>query len=340
MKPDQDTVALYQAASDWFTRRRAKEDWSDQVEAQWLAWMQADARHRNAYREIAQTWDAFDELARPSSPMTQAPASPMPPGKSARQGSRPFSLGGWLTGLARWPAVGMALTACMLAGIGGWFWHDNTAQFSQRIQTAAGARSDVLLPDGSVLAVNGNSRLEVLFYPRRRQVRLEQGEAFFSVASRQEQPFQVQAGKARIQVVGTAFNVRTGSLGVHVTVREGIVEVSRDDDARRVERLRAGDAISLDAAGQYLRTSVTPQDAGSWRNGRLVFRNLTLAEVADELQGYLGHPIELSARNIRSWRLSGFANSDNVASFLDALPQLLPVSVRHLPEGGYRISPR
>jgi transmembrane sensor len=350
MKPDPDiaSMTLHETASAWFTRRHASEDWSDQVEAELQAWLRADPRHRQAYQEMAEIWDAFDHVARPvlarDERRSAQPALTLSSGRDRTAAGKAgrHSTHGWHRLFGSFGGSVIAVfSLCMVVGIGAWYWHGNKPQFSAHFHTARGEQREVSLPDGTVVTLNMDSHLDVRFYPRRREVVLIQGEAFFEVASDRGAAFLVKADNTHVRVVGTAFNVRTGSQTHSVKVREGVVEVSRRGDNGYTEVLRAGEALEVGAAtGVRQRLLSTPEAAGSWRIGQLMFRNATLAEVADELRGYLGGPIELVGRGIRDQRLSGFASTKAPEDFLNALPQLLPVDVLQLPDGGYRILAR
>lgn len=67
----------------------------------------------------------------------------------------------------------------------------------------------VTLSDGTKIKLNARSELKypVVFSGNRRQVYLS-GEAYFEVAKDSLHPFVVHAGKAKIEVLGTAFDVR------------------------------------------------------------------------------------------------------------------------------------
>lgn len=338
MKLDADATELYETAAAWFTRRQAAQEWSAQAEAELHEWLQADLRHRQAYQEIAEIWGAFDHVARPVLALEARSGGQNDLARGAAD--RKAKPGGWSRsfGCRRGFAV-LALSICMLAGVGAWYWHDNTLQFNEHIQTVHGELREVKLPDDTVLTVNRNSRLDVLFYPRRREVVLAQGEAFFDVAPRHGDTFVIKVGSTQVRVVGTAFNVRTDSSALYVKVREGAVEVSsRGGGQDHTETLSAGEAVKVDVyTGVQQRLPSAPDVAGSWRSGQLIFRNAMLSEVVSELQGYVDGPIELAGRDIRYRRLSGFASTRNPRDFLLALPQLLPVQVQQMREGGYRI---
>ena len=88
---------------------------------------------------------------------------------------------------------------------------------------------EALLSDGSTVFLNRNSSLT---YPKNfmsgaRKVSLK-GEAFFDIITDEEHPFIIDAGKAKIQVLGTSFNVITENADneVEVYVASGKVMVT------------------------------------------------------------------------------------------------------------------
>lgn len=336
MKLDPRAVAINEMASAWFTRKQNSLDWSEQAEQEFQAWLQADSEHAGAYQAIAQTWLDFDQIRRPAlaSDATRGARAPAVPA-AVRSGRTMRAERRWGFGRGM---VTAALSVVLLGGAGGWYWYDNTPQHSEFVRTAHQEQRDLRLPDGSLLAVNQDSELQVRFYPRRREVELLQGEVFFEVARRGGDDFLVQAGDAQVKVLGTAFNVRLGHPELHVKVQRGLVQVSSQAQGQ-VVLLHAGEAVAVDRAnGQQQKTVVAEQAVGSWRTGRLVFHNALLSEVADELQPYLNQPLELVGKQVGRRRLSAYISTDNPQAFLNALPQLLPLKVQRNEQGAYRIS--
>jgi transmembrane sensor len=152
---------------------------------------------------------------------------------------------------SRWPQV-LTVAALLLCIVGGgllWWSQPVT------VATAAGERTVVTLPDGSTAELNGATTIE---YPRgfaslpmvgssARRVRLE-GEAFFSVVER-DRPFRVETPNARVEVVGTEFNVhapRDNIPTTRVTVASGRVRVAGAD----AEGPSARTPVVLDKSGQ------------------------------------------------------------------------------------------
>lgn len=96
-----------------------------------------------------------------------------------------------------------------------------------------GTKIYLMLPDGSKVWLNSESRLE---YKRRfndsiREVTLE-GEAFFDVVKDKKKPFVVHTSDIDVRVLGTAFNVKSypkESL-IEATLIRGLIEVTNKKD--------------------------------------------------------------------------------------------------------------
>ena len=230
----------------------------------------------------------------------------------------------------------------MLAlGYVGYGWYA-APSYVQDVATGAGEIRDLQLPDGSRISLNARSTLAVHFYRSRREVVLSQGEAFFEVAPAADRPFTVDAQRSRVTVVGTAFNVRNGPGEVVVKVLHGHVRVQPDraEGASPVS-LRAEQGLAVTTlTAAYRSIAASADSVGGWRNGRLVFRRTPLDEVAQEVGQYLGHPVTLGQPGLKFLPVSGYAATDAPATFLEALPDLLPVQVTRTAQGGYRIDER
>ena len=112
--------------------------------------------------------------------------------------------------------IGGAMAAALVAIVGFSMLNSGIT----RIETDAGEHRTVALADGSRIEVNGGTLIE-LDEDKPRFVRLESGEAMFHVVHREGDPFMVEAGKARLVDMGTAFNVirRRDALSVASKLR-------------------------------------------------------------------------------------------------------------------------
>jgi len=109
---------------------------------------------------------------------------------------------------------------------------NNLAQ-SEVITVKPGARIYMLLPDGSKVWLNSESRLEYKksFSDTVREVTLE-GEGFFDVVKDKKHPFIVHTSDIDIKVLGTAFNVKSypKESFIETTLLRGLIEVTNKKD--------------------------------------------------------------------------------------------------------------
>ncbi len=169
---------------------------------------------------------------------------------------------------------------------------------AQHFATAVGQRDSVQLADGTRIVLGPGSTLDVVagYGDGRREVAL-QGEASFQVTHDAERPFVVRAGAATIEDVGTAFVVRAGGEGrVSVAVTEGTVIVRPASSATGDSVvMHAGDrGAVVDGHAMLAATRLDATDeATGWTQGRLVFQDASIGDVAAGLRRWYG--IELRA---------------------------------------------
>ncbi|TWV93965.1 FecR family protein [Chitinophaga pinensis] len=102
------------------------------------------------------------------------------------------------------------------------------------VSTHTGETSTIVLPDSSTVTLKANSRITYLSaftHGDERNVKLEEGEAFFDVRKHALLPFTVHAKGLRIKVLGTSFNISAYSNqpDFKVEVMSGKIRVERDD---------------------------------------------------------------------------------------------------------------
>ena len=228
------------------------------------------------------------------------------------------------------------------------------------ITTAAARRQTVALADGSTLELNAGTDARTDFRYGRRTVRLERGEAFFSVANDPGHPFLVETSAGIVRVTGTQFNVRlTADHRAEVTLLEGAVTVqpsasssqwtgsqpSPSDPSTFTSQLSTGSLnltpsqqIRLGEPVPVIRTLTAAQSENvvAWRTGRVVLDGLTLGEAAARFAAYHGRTIAV-APETAALRVGGSCPLDDLPGFLDFLGEALPVRVLSRADGGFRI---
>lgn len=186
--------------------------------------------------------------------------------------------------LLRVAAVGLILFSLGFAGL----YLNNNGLLSRRITVATNSyqqNQKVDLPDGSMIYLNRNTRLSYRsdFGKKTREVKLK-GEAFFDVAPDISNPFSIDAGKARVIVVGTSFNVITNNneSAVEVYVKTGKVELS--DSSGTKSMFLEPEFIGTMSLEVYNKTVNSNQNYLSWNTGLLIYDGQKLEAVLSDLK--------------------------------------------------------
>jgi transmembrane sensor len=192
--------------------------------------------------------------------------------------------------------------------------------------TAKGERRDIVLSDGTKIALNTASSVTVSMQPQRREITLAQGEAAFTVTHDANRPFVVHVGDRVLTDLGTDFEVLRQNGTITVTVREGLVGVQRAGDGQR--DLKLGPGMRLDhreGSPDSMVLVANTDEAFAWRAGRLIYRDRPLSEVAADLDRYGQDQVRVQGP-AAGLRFSGVLTIDNQPAMVQRLTDLLPVS--------------
>lgn len=246
--------------------------------------------------------------------------------------------------------------AGLTAGLGGWqWWRFAVPQWQELTSTGVGRSLRRVLPDGSVMTLDAQSRARAAYYAADRRVQLTAGAVFLEVVRDAARPFVVDVpgdpaanggeSMVRITVLGTRFGVdRLSGDTVEVQVESGRVRVDVLDAAGRVRHTRTlsdGESLRVRAsavAQDLFARSPLATEAAPWRHGMLALNDMPLDAVIARLDRYLQRPVSVDAR-VAGLRLSGQVRIAQAEDFLRALPEI--VAVRTTVEGGrWTIGPR
>jgi transmembrane sensor len=321
--------AIDSAAAQWLLRRDAGLSPAEQAELQ--RWLDSDAAHALAWRQMCRADTLLASL--PAARVAALDRSGLAPA------AKPAAPSGWLRRLPsllplRWlgrladavPRGALAACALLACGLLG-YQQLRQPGYSQTFTTARGQYAERRLPDGSSIELDTATELQVALYADHREVRLLRGQAMFHVSPDPQRPFHVEAGAARVTVLGTHFSVRNVGGLVNVAVQQGKVAVTAPGRNADAPVLLAGDGLTLAADGPAVPASVVPAAVGSWRERRVNFDNTTLAEALAEFERYADSGLRVDAAALAQLRLSGSFDLGNPAQFAAALPLALPVRV-------------
>jgi transmembrane sensor len=192
--------------------------------------------------------------------------------------------------------------------------------------TVASQIARIQLRDGSNinLSVESTLRLGDTFYSPngQRQVYLD-GLAFFDVDSDSGSPFIIQTNAGIIKVLGTAFTVRAYSNDdqIQVVVMRGTVSFSSNKDNGKTEVLvHGGERAILDTStGKIVKTTVDTDTYLKWIEGRIVFQENTLDEVARELERWFGMEFQIQNKALKQRRFSAVLDSKSLSNVLEVI---------------------
>lgn len=292
-------------AAAWVVRLRADDVSIEDMEAA-AVWLEADAAHRAVFDEAEALWTALDHT----------PAAAPVIDLAARRARRTWPG-------VRWPVAAPAIAAAVAAAL-------LLAPLLRSVpvqtyRTAPGEIRVVTLDDGSRLQINGGSTLSVRMERGRRLVRMEQAEAAFDVAHDPNRPFLVEVGESEVRVVGTAFNIRRSGGDTRVSVLRGVVEVSDLEASARKVRLTVGQQVERDDAADHMAVASTdPATTAAWTQGRRVYDDRPLSEVAADLSRAFATPVSV-APDAAGLRFSGVLVFDDEQAVLNRLEGFLPI---------------
>ncbi len=214
--------------------------------------------------------------------------------------------------LPRWAAAAASLLVAV-GGAAAWWKNASWDGYTTKV----GEQRAVALADGSVVYANTDTRIKVRYSESAREIRLVQGEALFKVQADSKRPFRVHVGDTTVQAIGTQFNIYRRPTETTVAVIEGVVQVSKDGDAR----LGAGQAVNVGADGPIKRpVAVNLAQVTAWRQRRLVFEWETLETIVSEFNRYNRTPqIRLEGDAVRQRRYTAVFDADNPQTLLKFL---------------------
>ncbi|WP_426070748.1 FecR family protein [Janthinobacterium sp. DSP2-3-3] len=288
---------------------------------QFRRWVKSSPSHQAAYNDVKRRWDAIEAPARellrvkPEAATLGACRPRLVPG-----GRRAF--------------LGAAISAAAVAGVavvhpplGLWPGPD---EWNADDRTATGERRTLALSGGVDVMLNTRTSI-------RRQtdggklvgLDLLIGEASIDVRDG-GQAFAVVAGVGRSLLESGRVEVRHLNGKVCVTCIEGTVRVQHPAGARQ---LYARQQMMYGASSVGDIASIDPKAVSAWRQGMLVFNQVPLADVLDEINRYRSGRVVLMNDAVRNKPVSGRFSTASLDLALWQLQESFQLHARSLPAG-------
>lgn len=320
-------------AATWWILKLDSNVLTDQERSDLANWLDEDVKNIEVLLEVATVWDKTNVLAYLSDFFPH----------STKDISKPKpQIDFWSFKPALYACVAVLLISAPV------FFNliDSSVKSRQtaNYETELGEKKVILLPDGSEVVMNTNSKLSLDYSSSARLLRLTQGEIYVRVA-KEDRPLSVMAIDRIVQAKGTEFVVEiTNDQKVDVMVTEGRVVVGiqplknqypkkssiQDNStpppvlvqlADNSNSLSAGEQLTLrdsDAKKQMVESDDIEVRL-SWRKGGLIFRSIPLEKALREVERYTSVEFEVLDEKLKSRVLTGRFRTGDVTALLDVL---------------------
>jgi len=287
-------------AAAWLARLRA-DGKKPEDECAFRSWLAESPEHAAAFEAVTEIWDVAG--AAWAEPVTSAPVG-------ARPNRRRILFAG--VGSAVVASVGLVIWQSASAGV---------------YETAIGEQRHVVLPDGTQVFLDTDTRIHASYNSQMREIALEQGRCSFHVMDSDLRPFVVDAAEQRIVTERTTFDVSRDDDEVCIVLVQGSASVgSAKAGIQRGAVIRAGQRL-IARNGRIRIDTPNLVPLLAWQTGQAVFDNETVAGAVREMNRYSVVKIEVKDSSVAGMKLSGVYRVGDNAAFARSVAALLPVAV-------------
>jgi ferric-dicitrate binding protein FerR (iron transport regulator) len=226
------------------------------------------------------------------------------------------------------------------------------------VKVPLGSKSQVNMPDGTVIILNAGSQLEYSadYGNEERRVKLE-GEGYFQVAKDENSTFIVSAKNTEIKALGTAFNVKAYSDEdyVQTTLVEGSVSIKPDKECkdnneillksnemviiRRQNQLTTIEKNHIDDIASFAAETKTnnvqaknsPQVVNpvlytSWKDKRWVIEGEEMESLILKLERRYNVKFIIASAGLEKYKFSGIFQEETLEQVLEIMKNIVPIN--------------
>jgi ferric-dicitrate binding protein FerR (iron transport regulator) len=236
--------------------------------------------------------------------------------------------------LSSWTKIAAVILLPLLVSLGSYLYFSNKYQTIPEefvVMAESGQKTKLLLPDGTSVWLNSNSKLSYLsdFNRNNRTVKLK-GEAFFDVSKSADVRFTVETESINIVVHGTAFNVMAyqEDATINVSLLKGKVRLEYGSDHTFITELYPDQIASV--SKENVEWTVLACDAemeSLWTQDKLKFENTHAVEVFRKLERWYG--VKIHIENMNKEILYGFTlKSESLREILHEIDKITPITYK------------
>ncbi len=231
--------------------------------------------------------------------------------------------------------------------------HHSNISYGPTTEIACGKRmrKKIILPDGSSVWLNTNSKIQyddAMLQKEHRDVTLY-GEAFFDVAKDKKHPFIIHTQKITIKVLGTAFNVKAypDDHVTETTLIRGLIELSLNSDPQQRILLRPKEKLALregilpkridESENAHIHNKLVIEniepieisnkdyfEETSWVQNKLVFKDESFKELAPRLEKWYNVTFQINNKAAEDYRFTGILENETITQALSEMQIIRP----------------
>ncbi len=319
------TINQHSAYLDLITKKLSGEISIDE-DHKLQQWLEDSNENQEVFNSYKATWDEMDRVKDKSSREVDIEWSRLEDAIDFEESTTEKKERSLFANIYRYAA---ALLAIAIAAFSIYYVVNNpgSEQVVAQIQV-----QEVELSEGSKVTVNSNSRLT---YPKKfqqdkREVTLN-GEAFFEVAKDPERPFIINAGKMRVEVLGTSFNVKAyeNLEQVEVVVSTGKVAVySLDKPDEQVVLVKGQKAIFYKSSTKIEATLNEDINFASWKTKEIIFEDTPMPEVIRIINEIYKSDLKLVGDQLNECPVTTTFDNQSLKAILNVLESTLDLSIK------------
>ena len=229
-------------------------------------------------------------------------------------------------GFIRTATIAFSVLGCFIFAI--WFQSQKIEESQEAVlsyetmEVPAGVKSNYLLPDGTEVTLNSQSKItfEKNFFGDIREIELV-GEGFFDVAEDSLRPFIVKTQQVSTQALGTAFNIKAyPEEPISISLVRGSVLVTNSEVSDFKEKLVPGEEVfaTLDNT-TWRKGQFDLKQALAWMNKTLIFNRTPFVDTKKSLEKWFGVTINVENNITENLLITGIFKDESLENILKGM---------------------
>lgn len=225
--------------------------------------------------------------------------------------------------------IGIAASVVLLISLGTYIVNSNFSKITHT--TTYGEFLNLTLKDGSKVTLNSNSSIS--YYKNNSRKVWLTGEAFFEVDKKEttQAKFWVLTDDLSVEVYGTSFNVDTKHQKTDVFLEEGTIWLALKNGQKA--KMKPGNFVSFSSKKDLIleqRSLVNASHKTSWKNGTILFENLTLSNAIKRIEDTYGLTAVFKDKESKNKIITGVVPITNLDICLQAIEKAVHVQIKNV----------